>query len=202
MSNRQMATKAVSAFAVLLLLGYCPVPSFAQSVYQFDQRSATLGFAVDYLGLFTIEGDFESFAGVVESSDAMEFQRLNIALTIDLASGTTGDAGHDDILRGQDFFSIARYPTARFRGAGSASSFGNTARLTGQASLRGVTLPVILVARFPASGNTTGQQLSQPERRPITAEARFSRHAFGMRAYQGLIGDEITVRLQGFAVLR
>ena len=86
-------------------------------------------------------------------------------MTIPLAGADTKNAERDDTLKGTDFFSIAKFPQARFVATKFRSMGGNNYAADGSLTLRGVSKPVTLTftwtggAKPVLSGKATVKRL-------------------------------------------
>jgi polyisoprenoid-binding protein YceI len=124
-------------------------PSSAGS-WRADQSDGGLTFEAMQAGArFT--GRFEKFKAEIAFDPAAPADcRFDVAITT--ASAQTDESQRDELLKGQDFFWVERYPAASYRG----SSCERTAmgfELDGELTLRGVTRPVKLGFNFqPGSG--------------------------------------------------
>lgn len=108
-------------------------------------------------------------------------------VSIDTASADTLESQRDDLLKGEDFFWVERYPAAAYHGAGCRPSpTGFT--LDGELTLRGVTRPVKLEFRLePGPGGDR-----------MTGAATLRRLDFGVGQGEWSstewVGGEVTVR--------
>lgn len=120
-----------------------------------DLTHSQITFAVKHLGISTVRGTFDAFAGSIEEQDGVV---SGAEISIDVASLNTGTAQRDDHLRSADFFDVATHPTATFRLL-STERKGNDLAATGELTIRGITKPVTLTGEIggPAKdpwGNT------------------------------------------------
>lgn len=98
----------------------------------------------------------------------------------------------DKHLRGADFFDAAKYPTATFVST-RVQATGARARITGDLTLRGVTRPVVLDARFVGAGNNP--RGNKALNIGFEATTRISRSAFGMTYGVPAVGDAIDLSI-------
>ncbi|WP_010544602.1 YceI family protein [Sphingomonas elodea] len=95
-----------------------PSPSASPTTAAMPVRSwkvapgGTLGFRTVYSGE-AINGRFARWTADIQFSPD-DLARSKIAVDIDLASVSSGDAERDDTLKGEDFFGVAAHPKARF----------------------------------------------------------------------------------------
>jgi polyisoprenoid-binding protein YceI len=147
--------------------------------YTLDQTHASLIVRVNHLGFSNYTARFESWDAQLQLDTAAPEKSL-ISVTIDPRSinGDGAPAGFVDIMRGPEFLDAAQYPEIAFRSTDVERTGPNTARITGDLTLHGVTKPVTLEARF--NGGYEGFQLDPNGRVGFSARATFNRSDFGM----------------------
>lgn len=167
-----------------------------QSRYVFDQSVGTLTFLAHHLGLFTSTGHFDRFQAEV-LLDPRDATRASVDVVVETGSVSLDWPGAVALLRSADFFDVAAYPTARFRG--TARGLGVTAAfpIVGDLSLRGITLP------FPMQSRLVGRAhdpVLGADFATFAVKGSLSRSAYGMTADPIAIGDAVqvgmTVRLR------
>lgn len=128
------------------------------------------------LGILPIEGRFTAFAGLIEVPPGAGITRAEAR--IDAASLSLDGGPIEADVKAPHFLDVARHREILFSAAepGMAAS-----RLSGELTIRGVTLPVTL-----ALARTDGT---------LTAEAWISRSAYGITARPVLAGDSVRIRL-------
>src|SRR3546814_17476020 len=98
-----------------------------------------------------------------------------MTIEIPLTKVTTTSDELDGHLQTPDFFETAKFPTATFRSTDIAVN-GDTAKITGDLTIRGVTKPVALAARFIGAGTNP---MNQAETIGFEANAPVKRSDFG-----------------------
>lgn len=127
-----------------------------------------IGFSVGNGGE-TINGSFAKWtARIAMAPDRPE--NADIAVTIDLASASVGDAYKDGMIVGDEFFATAAHPTARFTANGAERVGANSYRASGRLTLKGVSRPQTI--RFTLSG--------EGARRKVEGTATVARLPFGV----------------------
>ena len=117
------------------------VPAGTWSV---DPIHSTVGFSVKHLGIATVRGKFEDFAGTLEIGEGDQTARAYG--TVQGVSISTGDAGRDEHLRSADFFGVEQNPELRFESTGVEQVDDDTFEITGELTMNGVTKPLKLTA--------------------------------------------------------
>jgi polyisoprenoid-binding protein YceI len=77
-----------------------------------------------------------------------------VKVTVDLASGRTGDAQRDTALPEGDWFDVKRFPQAVFEASGFTAKDGNAYTAAGKLTIRGVTKDVALPFTVAVDGDT------------------------------------------------
>ncbi|MEU5593319.1 YceI family protein [Streptomyces sp. NPDC020298] len=135
-----------------------------------------------FWGLVTVKG---TFAGVAGRGEVAADGSATGTVTLDAASLDTGNAKRDTHLRGADFFDADHHPEVTFAVRGAELRAGDTAHVTGQLTVHGISRPQTLTARL--TGVTADA---------LTLEAEFTvdREQFGMGWNQlGMIRGLTTV---------
>lgn len=114
--------------------------------WQVDPATSSLKFSGVAEGESFV-GSFKNFNPVISFDPAdLAASRFEVEITLD--SADTGNADRDDTLRGSDFFSVGKFPKARY----SANAFRDLGEgkfaADGSLSLRGVEKPVTLEFRW------------------------------------------------------
>jgi polyisoprenoid-binding protein YceI len=177
------------ALAACLALGAAPLcattytiePDYTQGVFRWSH----LGFS-------------NPAAQVSQGQGTLEFDpanptRASVQVTIPLSSLNTGVPALDEHLRSEDFFEVAKFPTATFnstkveRGAGK-----DRLKVTGDLSLHGITRPVTLDVTILKVGSNPRTQLPTVG---FEATTTLKRSDFGLGAYVPQVGDEIRMQI-------
>ncbi|MCQ8818828.1 YceI family protein [Pseudoalteromonas agarivorans] len=99
---------------------------------------AFVTFKIKHLGYSWLHGRFNRFDGSF-SYDAKTQTGSNILVNIDTASLDSNHAERDKHLRGKDFLNVDKYPTATFKSTDVKFTDDDTATVTGDFTLHGVT---------------------------------------------------------------
>ena len=173
-----------ASLASMLLLGALLVPA-AQAQDWTLQPGSTLGFATTFEGV-KFAGAFKQFSTRI-AFDPAHPQACTLDATITLASADTGNADRDKMLPTADFFDVARFATATYRGADCTPAGAGRYSAQGTLTLRGVSKPVPLTLQWRAQGSGA----------LLTVDASVPRLAFGVGAGQwadpSAIGLEVAV---------
>ena len=104
---------------------------------------AFVQFRVQHLGYSWLYGRFNSFSGNFNYDEA-DAAANKISVEIDTTSLDTNHAERDKHLRSPDFLDTDQFPSATFESTAYAATGDNTAELTGNLTLHGVTNEVVI----------------------------------------------------------
>ncbi|MDB5093734.1 MAG: polyisoprenoid-binding protein [Candidatus Eremiobacteraeota bacterium] len=168
--------------------------------YAIDASHTNAEFVVRHLMIAKVRGRFAALAGTIDVPEGSDVP-TSIQATLELESLTTSEAQRDAHLKSPDFFDAANHPQITFRST-SITPAGDELAVTGDLTIRGTTLPVVLKATF--EGRTIDPWGNR--RVGYEAHAKISRKDFGLTWNQALeaggvaIGDEVKIELAVEAV--
>jgi len=178
-----------------------PVPAAIAPprAWDIDTSHATAGFRVRHLMVSHVRGHLGPVSGTV-FIDEGDPARSRVEVAIDARGLDTRDAKRDEHLRSADFFDIANHPTVTFRSTQveAPRGLGETLRVTGDLTIRGITRPVTLEVEglAPAIQDPWGNR-----RRGVTARGRINRKDWGLKWNLAIeaggvaVGDEVTIEI-------
>lgn len=181
----------------LTMLAACGAASAAPVTYTMDPSHTYPSFEADHLaGLSTWRGKFNKTTGSVTLDKAAG------AGTVDVIVDTTSvDFGHDEMnehAKKSDFFDVAKYPQASYKGKLEGFSNGVPTQVVGNLTLRGITKPVDLkILKFKCMPHP----MLKREVCGADALGTFSRDDFGMDAGKSYgFSMDVTLRIQVEAI--
>ena len=183
-----------AASAALML-----IPSAAQAQiekYSFDKAHTQILFFVNHLGFSNSQGEFLDYDGHITFDEAAP-EIGNVEVSIKTASIDMDDEKWDTHMKSADFFNVEQFSDMTFKSTGIEVTGEQTANITGDLTILGVTKPVTLAATHNKSGKHafSGKYVSG-----FSASAMIKRSDFGMEYGLPLVGDEVTIRLEVEAV--
>ncbi|KVT34409.1 YceI family protein [Burkholderia ubonensis] len=118
-------------------------PAFADvSTYQFDPTHTYPSFEADHFGGLSVwRGKFDKSSGTVTLDRAAKTGTVDV--TTQLASISTGNTKLDEHLQTNEFFDVAKYPEAVYKGTVKFKG-DKPAEVVGNLTLHGVTKPLTL----------------------------------------------------------
>lgn len=128
-----------------------PDPALATAgTYTVDSGHTQVVFTVNHMGFTQYSGQFTQPTGTLTlDGQNPSADKVSISFPIDKVSTTV--TALDEHLKKPEFFDAARYPTGNFTSTRIVVR-GTTATITGNLTLKGVTRPVVLQARFIGAG--------------------------------------------------
>jgi polyisoprenoid-binding protein YceI len=169
--------------------------------YTLDKSHSTVVFKVSHLGFSNYTAAFAEFDAKL-NFDPAKPELTTLEATIDPRSLTlpAPPAGFRDELVGPQWLNAAQYPAITFKSTKVDVTGANTAKVTGDFTLHGVTKPVVLDVTF--NGGYAGHPMDPQARAGFSATGTFKRSDFGI-AY-GVpapgttmgVGDEVAVEIE------
>lgn len=185
------------------LLGSCTSlvrPNFTQELvelrpgqYQLDKMHSFLNFRVDHLGLSKIIGRFNDFEATLDfdpqNPTAMELTGVVAANSIDV-----NNTDFQNTLQESDWLDSERFPQIVFASESVTVTDDNQFAVNGTLSMRGISKPLILEARFNGGADNI---ITRKYTIGFQANAKILRSEFGMDTFTAFAGDEIDIELHG-----
>ena len=181
--------------AVVAQAALTQAPAEVQAgTYKLDPDHGKVTWSVDHLGFSTYVGQFvNAQADLVLDPANPSASRLTA--TIPLTEVDTNSDGLDAHLQTADFFDTANHPVATFVSRTVTVDAGDPSEATvvGDLTLRGVTRPVTMAVEF----NQAGPSMGGAYRAGFDGEATIKRSDFGVDYALPVLGDEVTLHIEG-----
>ncbi|MFE1881317.1 YceI family protein [Streptomyces diastatochromogenes] len=117
--------------------------------WQLDPTASTVGLRhKTFWGLVTVKG---AFAAVTGHGEVRPDGSATGTVTLDVASLDTKNAKRDEHLRSADLLDAGNHPEITFAVRGADRLDGDSVRVTGQLTVRGISRPVNLTARLTSA---------------------------------------------------
>ena len=154
-------------------------PQVPAGDYRLDKSHASLTFTVNHLGFSHYTAQFTAFDAKLKFDPANP-AAATLEASIDPRSLDlpAPPAGFKAELTGPSWLDAAKYPAITFRATKVEVTGANTARITGDFTLHGVTRPVVLEATF--NGGYAGHPMDPHARIGFSAHGTFKRSEFGI----------------------
>ena len=135
--------------------------SSAARTYVISKSYSTLSFTATKWKVFKEEGLFHDFEGAF-AYNAADPAKCKIDVTVRAASLDTRNSTRDNVLRSDDFFDIAKYPTLAFHSTRIVPKETDSYEVTGDLTIHGVTRQITVpgqaigVRDVPGAGEFAG----------------------------------------------
>ena len=166
----------------------------AAEKFEIDPVHSTIGFKVKHLFSY-VTGRFNEVQGTI-SADAAKPEDSSVEVKIATKSVNTANEKRDTHLRSPDFFDAEKFPEMTFKSKKIARTGDDTADVTGDFTLHGVTKEVMLKVKFLGKGKgvTGGLQTGWE------AKTTLKRSDYGLvwnKVIEGtsVVGDDIEIEL-------
>ena len=175
-----------------------------KTTWQIDPTHSSVELAVKHMMFTTVRGRFKDVQGTIEL-DEQNPASSTVNVEISAASLDTGVADRDGHLRSADFLDVENHPTLTFRSKrveGGFANEGDTFRVTGDLTIRGVTKEVTLEGTFEG----TGKDPWGGTRAGARATARIDRRDWGLGWNQALetggilVANDVRIEIEVQAV--
>lgn len=186
MKKLLLTTAALVTFAM---------PSFAQDTavkYDFDKVHTQIVFHVNHVGFSNSYGKFHDFDGHF-TFDKEHPENSIIDVTIKTASIDMGDATWDEHMESENFFNVTKFPDMTFKSTGVAVTGENTADITGDLTILGVTKPAVLKVTH---NKTDKNPFSGKDTSGFSATATIKRSDYGMSYGLPAVGDDVNIIIE------
>ena len=171
-------TLLLSTLLSAALLCTASLPALAESVhYTIDPAHTYPSFEADHMGISVWRGKLDKSSGGVDLDKAAGTGRVEVK--IDLSSIDFGLDALNTWAKGKEFFDVAKYPSATYKGTLVDFVDGAPTRVAGTLTLHGVSRPVDLkIGLFKCIPHP----LFKRELCGADATGTFDRSAFGLDA--------------------
>jgi polyisoprenoid-binding protein YceI len=170
--------------------------------WNIDNAHSAADFTVRHMMVTNVRGTFGELSAVI-NFDPANLAEASVEATINVASINTGVEDRDNHLRSADFFEVEKYPNITFKSTSSEITGENSAKVTGDLTIRDVTKSVTLDVEFLG-------QVASPygdTRAGFEANVKINREDFGLTWNQALeaggvlVGKDVKISLDIEAVL-
>lgn len=172
-----LATTASAAFAV-------------PQAYNLDRNASEIAF------IFSLEGNPLSGNVPVQSADVqIDFDNVansKVDVQFNMTRARAGVIFATDAMKAPSVLNTAQFPTARFTST-RVTPTASGARLDGNLTLRGVTRPVSLNARFFRAPGAAPGDVSQLQ---LALTGRLDRNAFGASGFPDLVAANVDLNVR------
>ncbi|MFT5343567.1 MAG: polyisoprenoid-binding protein YceI [Paracoccaceae bacterium] len=177
-----------------LLVIFAVAAKAEPQIYTLDPSHSQAAFQYEHAGLSVTYGVFGGFEGEI-LIDREDLAAASVSVAIAADRMLTGDVARDEVfLRSGQFFDLKAAPMITFVSTFVEITGGQTALITGDLNLNGVTVSVVLDAVL--KGETDAYPFPPFGGQPavgFTASTVLSRSDFGLGLFAPFIADEVKV---------
>ncbi len=159
--------------------------------YVLDPSHSQVVFSYNHLGFSTTTGMFSGFEGEI-MFDQEDPAASSVSVALPVVEMITGWQQRDAHFMSEDFFAAAEGDLVTFTSTAIEVTGENTAMITGDLTMNGVTKPVVLDAKLNQAGEhpMAGKQWAG-----FDATTTLVRSEFELGKFAPFVGDEVEIRI-------
>lgn len=181
----------MKTFALAAAFALAASTSFAADTYTLDASHSQVVFNYSHLGFSTTYGMFSGFEGEI-SYDEANPAASSVSVSMPVSSMFTGWEQRDGHLFSGDFFDVTEGDMISFTSTSIEVTGDNTAKITGDLSVHGVTKPVVLDA---VMNKSDVHPMAGKPWLGFNATTSILRSDFGLGAYAPAVSDAVEVTI-------
>ena len=166
------------------------VQAITAGAYRIDPDHTQVLWSVDHMGFSRLSGMVGEMSGTLQL-DPARLQSASLDVRIPLSGLRVTSAGFAQHLQTADLFDTARHPEARFVSR-KVEVRGQAATITGDLTLRGITRPVVLEARFYGAG---ANPMNKAETVGFSATGQLKRSEFDLGYAVPAVSDVVQIEI-------
>ncbi len=163
----------------------------AAGTYAVEPTHTLIGWTVNHFGFTDYFGAFGSPTGTLKLDPAKP-EASSVSIDIPVTEVFTANARLTEHLKSPSFFDTTRFATAKFVSTGVTAN-GSTAKIAGTLTIKGITKPVVLDAKFTGAGTNP---FSKKETVGFSATATIKRSDWAITYLEPIVGDEVRLNIQ------
>ncbi|SCZ71588.1 YceI family protein [Epibacterium ulvae] len=178
--------------AAALLASTVATSAFASAEkYTLDASHSQIVFSYNHLGYSTTWGMFSGFEGDI-AFDQENPAASSVTVSMPVKSMLTGWEGRFNHFMSKDFFDAADDELVSFSSTAIEVTGENTAKITGDLTLNGVTKPVVLDAKLNQAGD---HPMAKKPWAGFDATTTLVRSEFNLGQFAPFVSDEVQVMI-------
>ena len=159
--------------------------AFAET-YKLDQGHTEVVFSWTHMGFSKPTAKFMNAVGTV-TLDEKTPANSSVDVSFETAGINSGFETFNSHLKAAQWFDVAKYPKATFKSTKVVVTGADTADVTGDLTIKGVTKATTLKVKL----NKLGPNMMKRKTAGFSATGKIMRSDFGMGAYAPAVSDEI-----------
>ena len=181
------------AFLAASLLAACGLAQAKPIEYTIMTKVSRVAFNLEHQGFIQLFGTLRITQGTL-SFDNQDWSKSHVDVSMPVSSLDMGDGPWNGQIRGDDEWApLFKTSTISFHSTRLKRLDATHGLLTGDLTLAGVTKPVTLKLRVNKIGKN---DVSEAPSVGFSATTTIKRSAFGVSAYEDLVGDAISIQIQ------
>ena len=168
---------------------FCLLLESAAQGWRIDEAHTWIGFKIDAIGFPKTPGHFNHYSGKV----LIDFDRLAksfTSFTVDSNSVDLGAQAFNEFVKSSPLLNAEKYPTLSFVSTRVEKLDSQTARVTGNLTMLGVTKPIVLTVNVDTDPTAKGRAVA------FVAKGTITRSEFGMAFGLPLIDDALAITVK------
>lgn len=183
----------IALLLIPVIFGFSSV-IHAADTYKIDPRHTYILWHINHLGFSEQTGKWYAQGTLIFDKASPNKSKVNI--TVNVSDVVSGNEELNKHLRGKLFFETEKFPTATFISDKISANDLKTAVMQGRLTLHGVTKPVTLNVTINKQGKNP---INNKDTIGFKATTSIKRSDFGMTTMLQLLGDDISLEIQGEA---
>jgi polyisoprenoid-binding protein YceI len=179
------------ASAALALIA--PVAMAQTSAWKVDSAHSEVDFSIKHLAISNVHGRFGKIDATINYDDK-DISKSSVNVTVDVTGVDTGMSPRDNDLKSDNYFDVAKYPTATFTST-SVAKGGSGLQVSGNLTLHGVTKPVVLDVSGP-TGPITGMDKKPHAGFEATTTIHRLDFGIGAKTPEAILSDEVKLIIE------
>jgi polyisoprenoid-binding protein YceI len=188
---KRILLQSLAAAALLV-----PFTAHAADTYKFDPNHTSVVWHANHFGFSNPSGRFTVKDGGSVTVDEAKPENSSVDVVIDVNSLVTGIDKFNEHLKSKDFLDAAKFPTAEFKSTSVKVTGKDTADVTGNLTLHGVTKPVTLAMKLNKIGE---HPMSHKKAVGFTGSTTIKRSDFGISQYVPAVSDDVVLEIEAEA---
>jgi polyisoprenoid-binding protein YceI len=172
------------------LIGLSSAATAAPESYTADPTHTFVSFEYNHLGFSNQRSRFDNVKANFTLDTAAK--AASVEVTIDPKFVNTGSDKFNQHLQGEDFFDVAKFPTATFKSTKVVFAGDKPSEIIGNLTLKGVTKPVTLkVTNFVCQPHP----FTKKDMCGANATTKFKRSEFDLGKFAPAVSDDTTLSI-------
>jgi polyisoprenoid-binding protein YceI len=180
------------AYAFISALALPSAALAAPETYRFDPNHTNITWHANHLGFSNPSGKFTLAEGTLVL-DEKDPAKSSVEAIVSTESLTTGLPKFDEHLKSMDFLNVEKYGKATFKSTRVEMTGKDSAKVHGQFTLLGITMPLVLDVKLNKIGENP---MTKQKTVGFSATTTISRTQYGMTFGIPNVGSEVPIAIE------